>query len=234
MSDKVPGRQYATSGMTNVCDRCGRGNRALFCIGCAGKLPGFAVSGTSAPQGMTSLEKGRAAARLSGGEQGAPGHQPDHPDHSDHSDHPAHPDHLGHRALPLLPETKSFWMVLGALAVAMTIGFVAVFVHVTDAPSPARGGNVALPAATTPPPPPDRMAAALPPPPVWHAQGPGSPAAQVPQAPVSTGISSGVSPVGGSSAAQVRRDLLSCVVCGGRPSGRSGGDSRKTGGRPVQ
>ena len=36
--------------MSNVCDHCGQSNRptAMFCIGCTGKLPGFAPSGPSA------------------------------------------------------------------------------------------------------------------------------------------------------------------------------------------
>ncbi|MDM0078626.1 hypothetical protein QTH90_29760 [Variovorax sp. J2P1-59] len=160
--------------MTNVCERCGRSNRAgaMFCIGCAGRLPGFAPSGPSALRGMTPpLASERAAARRSEGDQGALARQ------SDRSDHPAR------TVLP--PETQSFWMVLGVLAMATTIGFVALFVNVTGTPSLGRGGKSAQPASTAPPTSPDRMAAALPPP-QWHGQASGPPAAQVPQVPLST------------------------------------------------
>ncbi len=35
--------------MSNICERCGQSNRAtaMFCIGCTGKLPGFAASAPS-------------------------------------------------------------------------------------------------------------------------------------------------------------------------------------------
>jgi len=96
--------------MANVCERCGRTNRAtaMFCIGCTGKLPGFAPSGPSALEGVKALSR-----RTRGAEVG-----------------------LTSGAEPMLPsETKSFWFQLAALAVLMMIGFMGWFLHVKGKPS---------------------------------------------------------------------------------------------------
>jgi hypothetical protein len=80
----------------------------MFCIGCTGKLPGFAPSGPSALEGVKALSQ-----RSRGAEVG--------PSSS---------------AEPLLPsETKTFWFQLGALAVLMMIGFLGWFLHMKDKPS---------------------------------------------------------------------------------------------------
>lgn len=91
--------------MSNVCERCGQGNRAtaMFCIGCTGKLPGFAPSGPSVLEGMKMPS--RPARSVASGP----------PDGGE----------------PLLPsETQSFWLLLGALAVLMMLGFMGWFLHV--------------------------------------------------------------------------------------------------------
>ena len=111
--------------MTNRCERCGQTNRAnaMFCIGCAGKLPNFAPSGPSALHAVTQQEaRDRTAQPLSSGGQGVQRCQR------------ATRKNPG----PLFPsEMKLFWMGLGMLAVGMMIGFVAWFLHVTDRPSGA-------------------------------------------------------------------------------------------------
>ena len=84
--------------MTNVCERCGQNNRAnaMFCIGCAGKLPNFAPSGPSALQALTQLEgRGRTEQPLSEGGQGGQGVQRGHRGHRGPGNHP----------VPLIPRS---------------------------------------------------------------------------------------------------------------------------------
>lgn len=87
-----------------ICAACGHPNRptAMFCIGCAGRLPGFVATGPSA------LE----TARVLRPRHGAP--------------------MQSHAPSPVLPsETGSFWLRLGLLVLAMVIAFVGWYVYVT-------------------------------------------------------------------------------------------------------
>lgn len=120
-----------------TCSACGRSNRrtAMFCIGCAGRLPAFVATGPSALETSRSLPpRPRLPAR-----SGAPS--------------------------PVLPaDTPWFWLRLGLPVLAMMIGFVGWYAYITHkaasplpslaaavpAPSPARSAAsvpVASPAA---------------------------------------------------------------------------------------
>jgi hypothetical protein len=90
--------------MSVVCDACGSSNRAtaMFCIGCAGRLPGFVPSGPSA------LEAMKAAPRFR--------HRP--------------VQSVPAPVLPA--ETRAFWLRLGGLGAAMVIGFTGWYLYVTD------------------------------------------------------------------------------------------------------
>ncbi|MDM0032109.1 hypothetical protein QTI33_08155 [Variovorax sp. J22P271] len=115
--------------MPTLCEHCGQSNRAtaMFCIGCAGKLPGFAPSGPSALEAMKALSLRRGGAASDGASESSLGE-------------------------PLLPsETKAFWLQLGALGIAMSIGFVVWFLHATGRPSVPSLGKLMQSAETTVP-----------------------------------------------------------------------------------
>lgn len=108
-----------------VCVACGHSNRAtaMFCIGCARRLPGFVASGPSA------LETARALRPRSD----APG--------QDHSP-----------SLVLPSETPVFWLRLGLLVLAMMIGFTGWYVYFTrKATSPEPAVTAAVPAPASVP-----------------------------------------------------------------------------------
>jgi len=100
--------------MSIVCGNCGSENRenAMFCGGCAGRLPGFAPTGASALDSMRTLRV-------------------------PHTSHPPHasPDEASLRPpgylTPLPAETPAFWLRLGLLALAMMIGFFGWYIYVT-------------------------------------------------------------------------------------------------------
>lgn len=111
--------------MSNVCEHCGKGNRttAMFCIGCAGKLPGFSPSGPSALETMKawSPRTGSSGSTIEG-KLGAD------------------------RAPSSSSAVKSIWWPLGAIVVTMLVGFMGWFLHVTDKPPAAvRSQFVATP-----------------------------------------------------------------------------------------
>lgn len=87
--------------MSNVCERCGKSNRdnAMFCIGCAGKLPGFVASGPSALEKVYATRKRGTDVGLS--TQAGPGDVP-------------------HREPPVL--SRSSWLLMGLLFAAVVIG----------------------------------------------------------------------------------------------------------------
>lgn len=103
-----------------TCGACGRSNRptAMFCIGCAGRLPAFVATGPSA------LETSRALRPRSG--------------------LTVQSDALS----PVLPaETLWFWLRLGLLVLAMMIGFIGWYVYITyKAAGPLPADPAAMPA----------------------------------------------------------------------------------------
>ncbi|MDM0035709.1 hypothetical protein QTI33_26490 [Variovorax sp. J22P271] len=115
--------------MSTLCEHCGQSNRAtaMFCIGCARKLPAFAPSGPSALEAMKALSPGTRSAASNGKAESSHGE-------------------------PLLPsETRAFWLQFGALGLAMLIGFVVWFMHATGKPSaPLRGTLMQSAEATAP------------------------------------------------------------------------------------
>ncbi len=100
--------------MTVVCDGCKTGNRdtAMFCRGCAGKLPGFAATGPSALAGLQpSPAVAPALARARGGAA----------------------------ATASVPAGfPRVWIGLGLLLVAMAVTFTGWYVHVTRKVVPIR------------------------------------------------------------------------------------------------
>jgi hypothetical protein len=91
----------------------------MFCIGCAGRLPGFVPSGPSA------LEAMKATPRL----------------------RPPPVQNLPAPVLPA--ETRAFWLRLGGVGAAMAIGFTGWYLYVTDkeaAPLLAGAPPTAMPA----------------------------------------------------------------------------------------
>lgn len=127
--------------MSVVCDTCGSSNRAtaMFCIGCAGRLPGFVPSGPSALEAAAALRPRPDAARR---DDGAP---------------------QGDASGFVLPsETPAFWLRLGLLGLAMMIGFISWYLYITRtaaepmqaapaATASARTTAVALPSAPAAP-----------------------------------------------------------------------------------
>ncbi|RZL88248.1 MAG: hypothetical protein EOP82_23725 [Variovorax sp.] len=136
--------------MSVVCAACKTENRdsAMFCHGCAGKLPRFAATGPSALEGMKALRRP-----------------------SPSSPAPFDPPMPG--MLPI--ESRSFWIRLVLVAVAVTAGFVGWYAYVTRrvptappptlaAAAPARTMAAAAPtpAPASSPPTPVRMTPSIP------------------------------------------------------------------------
>ena len=137
--------------MSVVCATCGSRNRdkAMFCSGCAGRLPGFMPSGPSA---LDAVKPGRAAPI-------SPFDAPRSP-----FDAPYSRPHAG--SLALLPaETPAFWLRLGLLALAMSVAFIGWYLYVTRdvaVPSSWPKLNTAAPATEAKAPPAEKAVAAVP------------------------------------------------------------------------
>jgi hypothetical protein len=126
--------------MSVVCEACGTRNRenAMFCSGCAGRLPGFAPSGPSALESMRTWQ----------------------PPHTPPPGAPARPTGASFGILPAETpaETPAFWLRLGLLALAMSFGFIAWYLYITrkvaepSLPTPIAAAALA-PEGTTPAPP---------------------------------------------------------------------------------
>src|SRR5215216_4086612 len=97
--------------MPVVCDACGTSNRpgAMFCIGCAGRLPGFMPSGPSALEAMRT--SGAGSTRQAHGTA-------------------TEPTDIQYLDLPAA--TLSIWRRLGLVGLAMMIGFTGWYLHVTS------------------------------------------------------------------------------------------------------
>ncbi len=110
--------------MSVVCAACKTENRdnAMFCRGCAGKLPGFAATGPAALDTMESLRPAPAAGA-------GPADAPDQ------------------GILQL--ESRAFWIRLGLMALAITFGFVGWYAYVTRRASPPAVPAVVAPTAAT-------------------------------------------------------------------------------------
>src|SRR5436190_17535346 len=91
--------------MPIVCGNCGSENRsgAKFCIGCAGRLPGFAPAGTMAlkPERVVPSSQSMFSARASDADEA-----------------------------PSASTVSSFWLHLGLVGLTMIIAFVAWCVYV--------------------------------------------------------------------------------------------------------
>jgi hypothetical protein len=111
--------------MSVVCAACKTENRAnaMFCRGCAGKLPGFAATGPSALEGMKPMQPAPAAAPAAGPTPGM---------------------------LPI--ETRAFWIRFAVLSVVITACFGSWVAYVTrKPPPPAPAAVAAAPAARAAP-----------------------------------------------------------------------------------
>ncbi|MEJ7688753.1 MAG: hypothetical protein WKG52_18245 [Variovorax sp.] len=113
--------------MKVLCEACGAENRvqAMFCRGCAHKLPGFVATGPSALESMKSWRPAQASAPAAGPPPG------------------------------LLPiETRGFWIRFVLLSVAITVAFLGWHAYVTrkvDAPeAPLPVEIAATPARSAP------------------------------------------------------------------------------------
>ena len=109
------------------CASCGRANRigAMFCIGCAGRLPGFVASGPSALEIMRALRLS-SLARSKNAPRGGTAY-----------------------GFVVPAENVAFWVRLLLLGLAMTVGFTAWCLYVTrNVPlSPVRDEVTAAPVA---------------------------------------------------------------------------------------
>ncbi|VWX62495.1 conserved hypothetical protein [Burkholderiales bacterium 8X] len=94
-----------------ICDQCGTRNRdsAMFCIGCAGRLPAFAPSGPSALEAMRFRPPGSE---------------------------PRAAREAGSATAPLPAESASFWLRLGGFTVALSIAFLGWYFYVTRSAAP--------------------------------------------------------------------------------------------------
>jgi hypothetical protein len=111
--------------MSLVCAACKTENRAnaMFCRGCAAKLPGFAATGPSALEGMKPMRPSPAAAPAAGPTPGM---------------------------LPI--ETRAFWIRFAVLSVVITACFGSWVAYVTrKPPPPAPAAVAAAPAARAAP-----------------------------------------------------------------------------------
>jgi hypothetical protein len=111
--------------MSVVCAACKTENRAnaMFCLGCAAKLPGFAATGPSALEGMKSMRPAPAAAPAAGPTPGM---------------------------LPI--ETRAFWIRFAVLSIVITACFGSWVAYVTrKPPAPAPAAVAAAPAARAAP-----------------------------------------------------------------------------------
>ncbi|CAN7379110.1 MULTISPECIES: hypothetical protein [unclassified Variovorax] len=111
--------------MSVVCAACKTENRAnaMFCRGCAAKLPGFAATGPSALEGMKPVRTAPAPAQ-------APGPTPG--------------------MLPI--ETRAFWIRFAVLSIVITACFGSWVAYVTrKPPAPAPAAVAAAPAARAAP-----------------------------------------------------------------------------------
>ena len=137
--------------MSVVCATCGSRNRdkAMFCSGCAGRLPGFMPSGPSA---LDAVKTGRAA--------------PISPFDAPRSPLDAPFSRPRAASLALLPaETPAFWLRLGLLALAMSVAFIGWYLYVTrDVAGPSWWPklNTAAPATEAKAPPSEKAVAAVP------------------------------------------------------------------------
>lgn len=127
MADDREAQTSARAGgpRTIACAACGRSNRAtaMFCIGCASRLPAFVASGPSALETARALRPRAHALE----ERAAP-----------------------RGALPA--ETAAFWLRLGLLVLAMAIGFMGWYLYVTrDAAAPVPALTAAMPAPSPAP-----------------------------------------------------------------------------------
>ncbi|MDM0057975.1 hypothetical protein [Variovorax fucosicus] len=106
--------------MAVVCDTCKTHNRdnAMFCRGCAGKLPGFAATGPSALAALRAEPSAPASAR------------------------PTAPQRPARQALRPI-EAPVFWIRLGLAIVMMAVGFVGWYMYVTRKAPPPPGPVVA-------------------------------------------------------------------------------------------
>lgn len=111
--------------MSAVCDACGTSNRpaAMFCIGCAGRLPGFVPSGRSALEAMAALPPRSDTAQRDG---------------------TARRDGLALPAEPL-----AVWFRLGVLGLAVMIGFTSWYLYIAREAS-STSASTAIGTATAP------------------------------------------------------------------------------------
>ncbi|MDM0014819.1 hypothetical protein QTH87_20415 [Variovorax sp. J22P168] len=101
--------------MPVVCESCGKDNRssAMFCIGCTGRLPGFAPTGPSALEAMRSLRVPRRTPADGAGQKGGMG------------------------AAAFFGEAIAFWFGLAVLAAVVIAGFTSWYVYVTRKSEPS-------------------------------------------------------------------------------------------------
>ena len=164
--------------MSVVCRTCGSRNRdkAMFCSGCAGRLPGFMPTGPSA---LDAVKTSRAA--------------PISPFDAPMSPLDAPFSRPRAASLALLPaETAAFWLRLGLSALAMSVVFIGWYLYVTRdvaEPSwwPKLNAAAAAPEAKAPPTEKDSVVvpapASTPAPPQAAAPAPVAPAVPVAAAP---------------------------------------------------
>jgi hypothetical protein len=109
--------------MSVVCAACKTENRAnaMFCHGCAAKLPGFAATGPSALEGMKPMRPAPAATRAAGPTPGM---------------------------LPI--ETRAFWIRFAVLSVVITACFGSWVAYVTRKPPASAPAPVAAVAPAKP------------------------------------------------------------------------------------
>lgn len=129
--------------MPSVCEACGNANRAtaMFCSGCAGRLPRFVATGPSALETMKTLQpSARAPAQDARASSSA--------------------------SLDLRAETPALWLRLGLLGLAMCVGFTGWYQYVTRKGTTPSLPSVARAPVRAPAPQETVIAASLAPPPV--------------------------------------------------------------------